>query len=174
MIVVSKIKMNIEQEITLLKTQIKSLNRTLKALCSKVVDLEKNTSQSKSTSKTCDKVAPKEVTKSEQVTITREIDEWIITGKTFNLRAVLKKYGGKWDGDSKHWTIPNNTVEYESLVSEINETGVDVKQFKSEKKPQRSRPQPSKKPVRLSVTKLDREETVKSEKGYLMSDSDSD
>lgn len=33
----------------------------------------------------------------------------IVTGKTFDNRNTLKELGGKWNSESKAWTLPNNT-----------------------------------------------------------------
>jgi hypothetical protein len=171
--------MDYDSEITQLKQQVKTLNKTLKSMCLKVVELEKQLATTPTTSANTNRVREKSSAYESSggtVTIKQESDDWIVTGKTFNLRSILKQHGGKWNGDHKHWSIPTDSVEYTQLANEISEKGLEVigRDDIPTKSHSRSRPKPSKKQVRLNVTKLGRDETESHQRKYLMSDSDSD
>ena len=172
------IDMDYDSEIQHLKQQVKTLNKTLKTVCAKVGELEKQLTSAHTngnTTRTREKSNNYEASGG-TVIIKQDSDEWIVTGKTFNLRSILKQYGGKWNGDHKHWSIPTDSVEYTQLANDITEKGLEVvgKDNTSVKSHSRSRPKPIKKPVRLNVTKLGRDETESRQAKYLMSDSDSD
>lgn len=170
--------MDTASEISSLKRKLKMLNQTVKAMSEKMDQMERRIGNSPvNRRKPSSEDFSNQKSRNIVVNIAQDSDHWILTGKTFDLRAMLKQYTGQWDSEGKCWKIPCDKIQLDSLESRISETGATVNnkisggQIANAPAPKKhKKPTACKRPIRVTKLGSTDSDTAK----CLLSDSDSD
>tara|TARA_B100000963_G_C22547238_1_gene634997 strand:+ start:228 stop:734 length:507 start_codon:yes stop_codon:yes gene_type:complete len=101
-------------------SEIQSMKAILEAVTTQISELSKQMDELRSSQKTAKKKAsPKKtkIVKSGNVCINRYNDVVLVTGQTYDKRAVLKKYKALWNKEKKGWTVKLD--KYDDLKTDL-------------------------------------------------------